>query len=121
MTGKTVRLLLVIGSVLAVAYALVLFLLAMDSFESDTVSFRDILGFGIHSVPSLIVTVMALVGWKKPLWGGLGFIAVAVGFLVFFGVGDDTISFIMITGIPLVLVIIHAVVWFASRKDSKEL
>jgi hypothetical protein len=121
MTGKFIRLLLVIGSVLALAYALVLFLLAMDSFESDTIALRDILGFGIHSVPSLIVMILALVGWKTPLWGCLGFFAVAVGFLLFFGGGNDTISFTMITGIPLVLAIIYAVVWFASRKNMKEL
>lgn len=83
MTGKFIRLLLVIGSVLALAYA--------------------------------------LVGWKTPLWGCIGFFAVAVGFLLFFGGGYDTISFTMITGIPLVLAIIYAVVWFASRKNMKEL
>lgn len=121
MTRKFDRLLPIIGAIIAIAYALVLFILALDSFGSETVTLRDVLGFGIHSIPSLIVLIVALVGWKNPFWGGLGFIAVTIAFFLFFGMGDDIISCSIITGIPLALAIIHMLVWFASRKNMKEL
>lgn len=109
---------LVVVSLLAIGYAVVLFLLALDALGQETITVADMLGWSIHSIPSLIILVIVVVGWKRPKVGSLGFAALTVGFAWFFRGGGDWISYVIILGVPVLLAILYAIVWMTSTQTG---
>ena len=96
---------------LGILFAAFLAMLAMDA--------GSIIGLLIHLTPSLVVLVCVLVGWRRPLLGGILFLGLAIVATGFFRTYRDIVNFLMITG-PFVLVgVLFLLHWKLSGTTSK--
>jgi len=83
---------------------------SFDSFEGDGPMSGKLLGFLMHNIPLLVLTLILVVAWKWEVTGGIlmiaGFIAAGIFFRSFSGNPASliVISPILVTGI---LFIIH--------------
>lgn len=96
-----------IGKLLAIGLILFLSLFALDT----------PLGIGllIHLVPSLILIIILVLAWKKPIFGSL-YILVGLAFTIFFNTYRQPITFLTISGIP----ILTGVIFTLAAKFSKQ-
>ena len=56
---------------LAIASILFISLFAADAFSSEFTLYRQIVGFLIHMIPSIVLLAMLLISWKRELLGGV--------------------------------------------------
>ena len=60
-------------------------LFGLDVFEGNA-SFGDkMLGFLIHSMPSIILLLILILTWMRPLFAGILFVLIGVAMTIFFG------------------------------------
>lgn len=59
-------------------------LFSFDVFETEAPLLEILVGFIIHNIPSIVLTVLLLVAWKRPVIGFVGFLAATVAAVVFF-------------------------------------
>lgn len=69
--------------VLGVIYILFLTLFSFDVFDAGF-NWQAIIGFFIHSIPSLILFGLLVIAWKRPKLGGLGFLIFGLLFMIWF-------------------------------------
>jgi len=86
---------------LAILYALFLSLFAFDSWEG--VGFwQGVVGFIVHLLPVYLVLFALVVAWRWSRAGGVAFLALAIGFSLFFGWNEPALLAIMAG--PLVVI-----------------
>lgn len=86
---------------LAILYALFLSLFAFDAWEG--VGFwAGLVGFIIHLLPVYFVLLALVLAWRRPRLGGCAFLALAVGFSLFYGWREPALLALMAG--PLVVV-----------------
>lgn len=73
-------------------------LFAMDAFSSDHTLTADIPGLFMHMLPTLIVLVLLIVSWKKPLAGGILLILMS---LIYSFKSIDHLNWILVIGLPV--------------------
>jgi hypothetical protein len=80
-------------------------LFALDVFGGTESIWRQILGFIIHAAPSIILAILMIFAWRKPIIGFIVFGLAAIFFLrfVFFGQDFAAGNFIMFVA-PLALI-----------------
>ena len=71
-----------IARFLSIACLLFISMFALDSFEEGRPFLTNLLAFGMHMIPSIILLVIIILSWKKELVGGI--IIAAVGLLTAF-------------------------------------
>jgi hypothetical protein len=71
--------------VLGALYAVFLSVFAFDVWEMAGGAWAKLAAFLIHLLPTYLVVAALFAGWVRPLWGGIGFLTLAVGFPLFFG------------------------------------
>ncbi|MFA6260305.1 MAG: hypothetical protein WC760_02470 [Bacteroidia bacterium] len=76
-------------------------LFAMDAFNTDHPVTADYPGLFMHLLPTLLILVMLLISWKKPLFGGILFIL--LGFAYSFK-SLDHLNWILVIGLPVFLI-----------------
>jgi hypothetical protein len=92
-----------------IAAILFMLMFSFDSFGGDASLSKKILGFFIHNIPVLILTVVLIVAWKNELVGGIlfivAFIAAAIFFKSFSGNPGSIVVIVpfLITGILFIL------------------
>ena len=97
--------------VLGILFAAFLAILAMDA--------GSFLGLLIHLIPSLVVLVCVLVGWWRPLLGGILLLGLAIVATGFFRTYRHIANFLIITG-PFVLVgVLFLLHWRLRGSTSK--
>mgnify|MGYP000927570132 CR=1 FL=1 len=70
-----------------------------------------------HLLPLLLILAAAIVGWRMPLYG-------AIGFVVFAGiqavsVGTEWVYLPLVVGPPLLIAVLFWVGWFRARHNSR--
>lgn len=111
MTSIGTKLLKWLPIFLGILFAAFLAMLAMDAG-----SFIELL---IHLIPSLVVLVCVLVGWRLPLLGGMLLLGLAIVATFFFHTYRDLAGLLIITG-PFVLVgVLFLLHWKLSGTISK--
>lgn len=93
-------------------------LFALDVFGGTESIWRQILGFIIHAAPSIILAILMIFAWRKPVIGFIVFGLAAIGFLRFVIMGGDFAAgnFIMFVA-PMAL--ISALFWINWKwKDA---
>lgn len=92
--------------VLSILFALFLMIFSFDVFEMVAPWYELLLGFLIHNIPTLILAIVILLAWKRPLIGAIIFCAAGLFYaiLVFSNQGlADWIS-VMIIGLPAIII-----------------
>ena len=92
-------------------------LFALDVFGGTESIWRQILGFIIHAAPSIILAILMIFAWRKPVIGFIVFGLAAIGFLRFVIMGGDFAAgnFIMFVA-PLAL--ISALFWITLEVEG---
>lgn len=77
----------------------ILFILFISLFALDGGSITGVL---IHLIPSYFLIAILVLAWKKPIWGGL-YSALGIAFTFAFKTYQDPITFLLISGIPILI------------------
>lgn len=88
-------------------------LFSLDVFESGGKPLELLGGFLIHNIPSIIMIVLLVLAWKRPVVGFVVFLLAALGFTVFFVRGSDPLPVLLLFVLPLLMV---ALLFYASWK-----
>jgi len=99
---------------LALAFIGFLSLFSLDVFEMQAPLPQLLLGFLIHSIPSILLLIALLVAWKKEKIGGVLFILLAVA--MFFFVRSELGVAIPFSGLILVIGLLF--LWNGYRQNS---
>ncbi len=102
---------------LLIAFILFLTMFSLDVFEVEATFLEQLGGFIIHSVPSLVLVVVLLISWRKPLVGGALCIACAGAFMLrwHLAMGDTFLTLIL----PLIVIgVLFILSHFAGRRSS---
>lgn len=89
-----------IPRILSIIFILFLSLFAFDVFGTNAPFYKELGGFIIHLLPSIILVIILIVFWKKPTYSGLSFIILAILFTIFYKTYTNLISFILISFLP---------------------
>lgn len=60
--------------VLSIIFIFLVFLMSFDVFKQNNFSWKIILGFLIHNIPTFLLIILLIISWKKEIVGGIGFI-----------------------------------------------
>jgi len=104
--------------ILTIAYILFISLFALDAFSSDVSLFAKIGGFLIHLFPSFLLTAALAVAWKKPLPGGILFLALGVLATLFWNTYRQFLSFIVLSLPMLTSGLLFIVSAFTDKSGS---
>lgn len=83
--------------VLAIVYALFLSIFALDVFGTGYGFGQLMLALVMHLLPSILVIVALLIGWKNEQIGGYGFIVLGIVFTIWFSTYNSVLSFIFVS------------------------
>jgi len=89
-----------------VAAILIIFfvsLFSLDVFEMDAPPLELLRGFLMHSLPSIVMIVLLVLAWRRPVIGFYAFLLVGIFFLRFVILGRDLAHFLLFSG-PMLLV-----------------
>ncbi len=86
---------------LAIAFGLFLMLFSFDVFGEGSI-LEQMIGFVIHSLPSILILAAVAVFWRKPWVMGSVLIAVALFLAVRFRLYKEIVSFVTVCLPPLV-------------------
>ncbi len=70
--------LIIIGRVLGLTAALFIGMFGLDVFFTGAPWWQNLLGFAVHSLPSLVLLAVLLVSWRWPLVGGTLYLLLAI-------------------------------------------
>lgn len=76
------RLLFWLARGLMVIYILFISLFALDAFDAAYSTSQQLISFAIQIAPSLLLAVILLFAWKRPLVGAAGFLVMSVFFTI---------------------------------------
>jgi hypothetical protein len=78
-------------------------LFSLDVLEMEAAPVEKLVGFIIHSTPSIIMLVMLVIAWRKPVLGFVAFLLAGLVFLTFVVRGQGLGHFLLFSG-PLLLI-----------------
>jgi hypothetical protein len=78
-------------------------LFSLDVFEIEATLLEQLVGFVMHSLPSITLILVLVVAWRRPVVGFIAFLIAGLFFLRFVISGPDLAHFLLFSG-PLLLV-----------------
>jgi len=116
--------------ILAIVFIAFITLFSLDVFGSGTNIWDAILGFILHSIPSIALIILSIVFWKKPLVMGIIFIATGaflsvqslIGFFSALSQTGEVYGFLIsgtIVTIALPAIIIGILFIIANKRQKK--
>ncbi len=88
--------------VLGILFALFLSIFALDVFSEYGFPMVLVALF-MHLLPTLLLVGLLVFAWKKPFYGGIGFLVLAVGFALFFNREMELIGYLILS-LPLLVI-----------------
>lgn len=92
-----------ISRILAIIFIIFISLFALDVFSLGYSFWETIIALIIHLVPSLILTILAILAWKDCLIGGISIIIFSIIFTLCFNTYQN-LQIFLITSAPLLLI-----------------
>ncbi len=86
-----------------IIYSLMITLFAFDVFDSNDPLLYQIGGFFMHILPSLLLLLILILTWKRPLPAGILFLLAGIVFTYIFHTYMNFVTFIIIS-LPLFLI-----------------
>lgn len=77
-------------------------LFSLDAFEGNESIWHKLAGFLIHNIPSIALTLVLILTWKRPLWGGLIFLAVTTALTILWRAYNNMQTFLIFV-VPLII------------------
>lgn len=105
--------------ILSIVFILFLTLFSFDVFGTDAPLYQEIFGFFIHTLPSIALLIILILGWKKPFYTGVLYLILAIFFTVFFKTYQSTYSFILLSLLPAIIGVLFIVYKKNKRKMDK--
>ncbi len=103
-----------IPRVLSIIFIFILSLFALDVFFIEGLTFQQMGGFIIQLIPPVILLIVLIYFWKKPLYSGLSYILLGIIFALFFNAYNNIYSLLLLSIVPTGLGIIFIIL----RKPS---
>ncbi|MBU1974888.1 MAG: hypothetical protein KKG59_00635 [Nanoarchaeota archaeon] len=94
---------------LVLLFILFLAVFGFDVFGSGQGFWWDLLGFIIHLMPVWMLAIILVVSWRRPLVGGIGFVAMALIFWILFDPSPPAMIFLIFP--QLVVAILYFLEW----------
>lgn len=104
---------------LSLLFAVFVGMFALDVFNGPW-RWTALLAFAIHLIPAFVVLAVALAGWRWPLAGALGFLALAGGYVIMVGVDHPWSWYAGISGPALLVSALFFADWLAARSKPAE-
>ena len=103
--------------VLGILFILFISLFALDVFEEGLDFWGTLLALLMHLLPSIVMTIALVIGWRWEWVGTLGYSAFAIWYIVFASGREMPWGVItMMTGIPMLIGILFLVGWVYREK-----
>jgi hypothetical protein len=83
--------------IIAIIYIVFLSLFAMDVFGEGYSFLETIVALFMHLIPTLLLTAITVLAWKKEKIGGIAFIALGIIFTIFFSTHREIMAFLLIS------------------------
>jgi hypothetical protein len=107
--------------VIIMLYALFTVLFSFDVFGGPESIWQQLLGFLIHNIFFLVLSLILVATWYRPLIAGILFIAFSVALTVmFYDRGGNWAAYLMIKGPPLIVGVLYIIVHFIKKKEITE-
>lgn len=112
--------------VLAILFIAFLSLFSLDVFEAGQGLGEMLLGFLIHNIPSIIISLLLIVAWRNDLFGAIAFSVVGLAFIILLlvntkEVGETWLMVLIrslpITGFALVVALLFFLNWQKRRQS----
>ncbi len=105
-----------IPRVMVMLLAAFMLLFSFDVFEGDESLGMKLLGFLMHSIPSILLVICLLVSWKHPLAGGIILLVITAAMAYFFKTYRGWETLVFFSAFPLVAAILYFVAHFISNR-----
>ena len=93
----------ILARILALIYIVFLSILALDIFDIGFPWPQALIAFAIHLIPAFLTIACLIVAWKRPTIGGWLFLALAVGFTLWFRTYRNPGDFAVVS-LPLLVI-----------------
>ena len=105
--------------VLGILFILFISLFALDIFDMGLGFWDTIVGLFMHLLPSIVMTVALIIGWRREWVAALGYFAFAVWYILFASGREMPWGMItMMAGIPVLIGVLFLVGW-GKRGDVR--
>ena len=101
--------------ILTILFIIFISLFALDVFAAGYAWWEVLVALFMHLIPSFILLAGLGIAWRWPGIGGLLFIAVAAGFMIFFKLYQHWTTALLIAGPPLLIGVLFLADWAARR------
>ncbi|PKK92987.1 MAG: hypothetical protein CVV61_06945 [Tenericutes bacterium HGW-Tenericutes-6] len=102
---------------LAIIFNLFLFMFSFDVFLMDDVWYMLLLGFIMHNIPFIILTILLVMAFKYPLVGAISYIGAGIFYAIWMLTFDPImIEAIFAQGFPAILI---GALFFLSYYNSR--
>jgi len=106
--------------IIIICFALFVGMFSLDVFEMRADIWHKLLGFFIHNIPSLLIILTLLITWKKPLWGGIFYLALTIILTLFWQTYRSWETFLFFTLPPFLVGILFLAAYFCKPKPETE-
>lgn len=101
---------------LLLLFSILLFMFNLDVFYGSKTYIYMIEFFLLHSIPAIVLLLILWLTWKKPMWCGILLLFVSFIFTVLYHTYEHFISFMLISGAPLLIGLMFLVVHYMHPK-----
>jgi hypothetical protein len=103
--------------ILGILFVLFVGMFSLDVFGEGAGFWQTLGAFLIHNIPAFFLLAALILGWRWEWVGALGFIAFGVWYVTFaLARGLDATSYLLLTGIPLLIGALFLVGWFYRKQ-----
>jgi len=102
--------------ILGIAFAAFVTLFALDVFSEGRGLWDAIVALLMHLIPTAVIVIALIIGWKRELLGAILFIGLAL-FYLYWGWGQfPKITYLMMSGPPFLIGVIFLMGWVFRRE-----
>ncbi len=104
--------------VAGILFILFISLFALDIFDMQLGFWEIVVGLFMHLIPSILLTIVIIIAWKREWVGAALFIGWAI-FYVTSARGEDWIAYALISGLPALIGLLFLAGW-VWRKQIRD-
>jgi len=121
MPARTWKALPSVPRTLALLYALLIGLFALEVFGQGTDFWTTMGAFAIHLIPAAFLGAVLAVAWRNELLGGVLYVALALAYLVVTGGQMRVSAFLLIPGALMLLGVLFLASWRWGNASRRQL
>ncbi len=113
MTSTWLKILRWAPRILAILFAVLISLFALDVFSESKPFWAMAFGLLMHLIPTLAMVAVIIIAWRWELVGAVFFIAIAALYVVFIHGQGVWLYYLLIAGPPLITGVLYLLSWRA--------